>query len=40
MEFLPASYPDAVAAWDRLDEKWQEYVRVIKRNYAHKLVPW
>jgi hypothetical protein len=35
MEFLPASYPDAVAAWDRLDDEWQEYVRLIKRDYLH-----
>lgn len=40
MEFLPASYPDAVDAWDRLDGEWQDYVRLIKRHYAHKLVPW
>jgi hypothetical protein len=40
MEFLPASYQDVVAAWDRLDEEWQEYVRLIKRDYSHKLVPW
>lgn len=40
MEFLPASYPDAVEAWDRLDGEWQDYVRLIKRDYAHKLVPW
>jgi hypothetical protein len=40
MEFLPASYPAAVDAWDRLDGEWQEYVRVIKRDYQHKLVPW
>jgi hypothetical protein len=39
MEFLPASYPDVVEAWDRLDD-WQEYVRIIKRDYQHKLVPW
>ena len=40
MEFLPTSYQDAVEAWDRLDEEWQEYVRLIKRDYQHKLVPW
>jgi hypothetical protein len=40
MEFLPASYPDAVEAWDRLDSEWQDYVRLIKRDYRHKLVPW
>jgi hypothetical protein len=40
MEFLPVSYPDAVEAWDRLDAEWQAYVRLIKRDYQHKLVPW
>jgi hypothetical protein len=39
-EFLPANYQDAVEAWDRLGAEWQEYVRVIKRDYRHKLVPW
>jgi hypothetical protein len=29
-----------VEAWDRLDDEWQEYVRLIKRDYSHKLVPW
>jgi hypothetical protein len=40
MEFLPASYPDALEAWDRLDTEWQAYVRLIKHDYQHKLVPW
>ncbi|MCU7859909.1 MAG: hypothetical protein KZQ86_08775 [Candidatus Thiodiazotropha sp. (ex Lucinoma kastoroae)] len=40
MEFLPASYQDAVEAWDRLDDEWQDYVRLIKRDYQHELVPW
>jgi hypothetical protein len=40
MEFLPANYLDAVEAWDRLDTKWQNYVRRIKRDYSHMLVPW
>jgi hypothetical protein len=40
LEFLPASYPDALEAWDRLDAEWQDYVRLIKRDYQHKLVPW
>ena len=40
MEFLPASYPDPIDAWDRLDSEWQDYVRLIKRDYQHKLVPW
>jgi len=24
-----------VEAWDRLDEGWQVYVQLIKRNYMH-----
>ncbi|MES9930450.1 MAG: hypothetical protein ABW158_20260 [Candidatus Thiodiazotropha sp. 6PDIVS] len=40
LEFLPASYQDAVEAWDRLEPEWQHYVRLIKRDYQHKLVPW
>jgi hypothetical protein len=35
LEYLPAMYSDAVEAWDRLDEQWQEYVRLIKRDYMH-----
>ncbi|MEJ2406743.1 MAG: hypothetical protein P8171_21090 [Candidatus Thiodiazotropha sp.] len=35
LEFLPASYPDVVDAWDRLDDEWQDYVRLIKRDYRH-----
>jgi hypothetical protein len=35
LEFLPASYPDAVDAWDRLDDEWQDYVRLIKRDYRY-----
>jgi hypothetical protein len=35
MEFLPASYCDAVEAWYRLDDEWQGYVRLIKRDYQH-----
>ena len=40
MEFLPANYTDVVEAWDRLDEKWQRYVRIIKRDYQDEIVPW
>ena len=40
MEFLPASYQDTVEAWDRLDDTWKNYVRIIKRDYQHELVPW
>lgn len=35
MDYLPATYSDAVEAWDRLGEEWQEYVRLIKRDYWH-----
>ena len=33
--YLPDSYSDMVEAWDRLDERWQAYVRLIKRDYMH-----
>ncbi len=35
MDYLPASYPDTLEAWDRLGQQWQEYVRIIKRDYQH-----
>jgi hypothetical protein len=35
MDYLPASYQDALEAWDRLDDEWQAYVRLIKQNYMH-----
>lgn len=38
MEFLPQGY-SVIEAWDRLDD-WQQYVRIIKRDYMHELVPW
>ena len=34
-DYLPDSYADIVEAWDRLDERWQAYVRIIKRDYNH-----
>ena len=34
-EYLPACYSDIVEAWDRLDEEWQEYVRIIKYDHMH-----
>lgn len=34
-DYLPAMYADMVEAWDRLDEEWQAYVRLIKREYMH-----
>jgi len=39
MEFLPQGY-SVIEAWDRLGDTWQEYVRIIKRDYPHELVPW
>jgi hypothetical protein len=38
MEFLPGGY-SVIEAWDRLDD-WQRYVRIIKQEYMHELVPW
>jgi len=34
-DYLPDMYADMVEAWDRLDEQWQHYVRLIKRDYMH-----
>jgi hypothetical protein len=34
-EFLPAAYPDLVEAWDRLGVEWQQFVRIVKREYMH-----
>jgi hypothetical protein len=34
-KYLPSSYNDIVEAWDRLDEDWQDCVRLIKRDYMH-----
>ena len=34
-DYLPRLYDDMVEAWDRLDDEWQEYVRLIKREYMH-----
>jgi len=38
MEFLPDGY-SVIEAWDRLDN-WQQYVRIIQRDYQHELMPW
>lgn len=35
MDYLPASYRDVLEAWDRLDDEWQEYVRLIKSDYLY-----
>ena len=34
-DYLPDTYSDVVEAWDRLGEEWQDYVRLIKRDYMH-----
>jgi hypothetical protein len=34
-DYLPNSYRDIVEAWDRLDDDWQAYVRLIKRQHMH-----
>ena len=36
-EYLPHSYTDIVDAWDRLEPEWQRTVRIIKRDYMHRL---
>ncbi len=40
MEFLPPCDNDIIEAWERLDEQWQEYVKMIKKYYRAHLVPW
>lgn len=35
MDYLPDSYRDAIEAWDRLGDEWQNYVRLIKQDYMH-----
>ncbi|MCP4232220.1 MAG: hypothetical protein GY770_01360 [Aestuariibacter sp.] len=35
MDYLPSGYQNVVEAWDRLDEEWQGYVRLIQRDYSH-----
>ena len=35
MDYLPPIYQDVIEAWDRLGGQWQEYVRIIKRDYQH-----
>ena len=37
-EYLPHNYNDMVEAWDRLDVDWQDYVRLVKRDYMHEIV--
>ena len=35
MDYLPDSYSDVIEAWDRLDDQWQAYVRMIKYDYSY-----
>jgi len=37
LDYLPDMYSDAVEAWDRLDDEWQHYVRLIKQDYMHRI---
>ncbi len=37
-EYLPANYSDMVEAWDRLDDEWQAYIRIIKQDYMHMII--
>ena len=34
-DYLPDTYRDIIEAWDRLDGRWQTYVRTIKQDYNH-----
>jgi hypothetical protein len=36
-DYLPSYYDDMLEAWDRLGEEWQGYVRLIKRDYMHRI---
>ncbi|MCP4474737.1 MAG: hypothetical protein GY821_09275 [Gammaproteobacteria bacterium] len=36
MDYLPVGY-NIVEAWDRLDDDWQDYVRLIQRDYSHRI---
>ena len=35
--YLPSYYDDMLEAWDRLGDEWQGYVRLIKRDYMHRI---
>ena len=39
MEFIPHGY-SVIEAWERLDERWQGYVKQVKAHYSDLLVPW
>lgn len=34
MDYLPSNYRNVVEAWERLDD-WQDYVRIIRRDYMN-----
>ena len=36
-DYLPSYYDDMLEAWDRLGDEWQGYVRLIKRDYMHRI---
>ncbi|MCP4469126.1 MAG: hypothetical protein GY815_00300 [Gammaproteobacteria bacterium] len=35
MDYLPGGYQNIIEAWERLDDEWQGYVRLIQRDYNH-----
>ena len=39
MEFIPDGY-SVIEAWERLDYRWQRYVKEARNHYSHLLVPW
>jgi len=39
MDWLPEGYT-VIEAWERLDSRWQGYVKIIKAEYSDLLVPW
>lgn len=39
MEFIPHGYT-VIEAWERLDEQWQAYVKLVKSQCSDLLVPW
>lgn len=39
MEFLPEGYA-VIDAWERLDKRWQKYVKIIRAEFSELLVPW
>lgn len=39
MDWLPEGYT-VIEAWERLDDRWQGYVKRIKEEYSDLLVPW